>query len=38
MQDREPTVRSRELGAGLRAAMKGAGLTGSEAGHLLGWS
>ncbi|MGB6165270.1 MAG: helix-turn-helix transcriptional regulator [Pseudonocardiaceae bacterium] len=38
MEDREPTVRSRELGAGLREAIKGAGLNGREAGHLLGWS
>jgi hypothetical protein len=28
MQDREPTIRSRELGEGLRRAMEHAGLTG----------
>ncbi|MGH3867049.1 MAG: protein-L-isoaspartate O-methyltransferase family protein [Pseudonocardiaceae bacterium] len=38
MEDRELTVRGRELGAGLRDAMEGAGLNGREAGHLLGWS
>ncbi len=38
MQDREPTVRSRELGEGLRQAMERAGLNGREAAYLLGWS
>lgn len=38
MQDREPTVRSRELGEGLRHAMTQAGLNGKQAAHLLGWS
>ncbi|MGH3794706.1 MAG: helix-turn-helix domain-containing protein [Pseudonocardiaceae bacterium] len=38
MRDREPTIRSRELGDGLRRAMKQAGLNGKEAAQLLGWS
>jgi len=38
MRDREPTIRSRELGEGLRRAMKQAGLDGKQAAHLLGWS
>lgn len=38
MQDREPTIRSRELGEGLRRAMHGAGLTGKDAARLLGCS
>ncbi|MGH3802421.1 MAG: helix-turn-helix domain-containing protein [Pseudonocardiaceae bacterium] len=38
MRDREPTVRSRELGEGLRRVMERAGLTGQQAAHLLGWS
>jgi transcriptional regulator with XRE-family HTH domain len=38
MEDREPTIRSRELGEGLRQAMEGAGLNGRQAAHLLGWS
>ncbi len=38
MQDREPTIRSRELGEGLRRVMEQAGLNGQQAGHLLGWS
>ncbi|HEY2763672.1 MAG TPA: helix-turn-helix transcriptional regulator [Pseudonocardiaceae bacterium] len=38
MRSREPTVRSRELGDGLRQVMQRAGLTGREAAHLLGWS
>ncbi|MGH4013609.1 MAG: helix-turn-helix domain-containing protein [Pseudonocardiaceae bacterium] len=38
MRDREPTIRSRELGDGLRQAMQQAGLKGKEAAHLLGWS
>jgi hypothetical protein len=38
MDDREPTIRSRELGAGLRDAMDSAGLNGREAAHVLGWS
>ncbi len=38
MQDREPTIRSRELGEGLRQAMERAGLNGKQAAHLLGWS
>jgi transcriptional regulator with XRE-family HTH domain len=36
--DREPTIRSRELGEGLRAAMEAAGLTGKEMATLLNWS
>lgn len=35
MQDREPTVRSRELGEGLRRAMERVGLTGRQAAHQL---
>ncbi|MGH3772691.1 MAG: helix-turn-helix domain-containing protein [Pseudonocardiaceae bacterium] len=38
MEDCEPTVRSRELGDGLRTAMKRADLTGKRAAELLGWS
>ncbi|MGH4013547.1 MAG: helix-turn-helix domain-containing protein [Pseudonocardiaceae bacterium] len=38
MSNREPTVRSRELGDGLRRVMQQAGLTGKQAAHLLGWS
>ncbi|SFB07105.1 Transcriptional regulator, contains XRE-family HTH domain [Amycolatopsis marina] len=38
MEDRETTVRSRELGEALRAAMRGAGLSGSEVARKLGWS
>lgn len=38
MRDHEPTVRSRELGDGLRAAMRSAGLSGREMSRRLGWS
>jgi uncharacterized protein DUF5753/helix-turn-helix protein len=38
MADREPTIRSRELGEGLRVAMENAGLSGVEAARILGWS
>jgi transcriptional regulator with XRE-family HTH domain len=38
MRDREPTIRSRELGEGLRKAMEYAGLNGKEAAKLLDWS
>jgi transcriptional regulator with XRE-family HTH domain len=38
MREQEPTVRSRELGDGLRQAMKQAELNGKQAAHLLGWS
>ncbi|MGQ0717481.1 MAG: helix-turn-helix domain-containing protein [Pseudonocardiales bacterium] len=38
MRDREPTVRSRELGEGLRQAMQRARLNGRQAAHQLGWS
>ena len=38
MYDREPTIRSRELGEGLRRAMEQAGLNGQQAAHLLDWS
>ena len=38
MRDREPTMRSRELGEGLRRAMEAAGLTGVEAARRLSWS
>jgi transcriptional regulator with XRE-family HTH domain len=35
MEDREPTVHSRELGEGLRRAMHNAGLTGKDVAKLL---
>ena len=35
MRDREPTIRSRALGEGLRQVMEQAGLTGKQAAHLL---
>ncbi len=38
MRDREPTIRSRELGEGLRQAMEHTGLTGKRVADLLGWS
>ncbi|MEJ7703887.1 MAG: helix-turn-helix transcriptional regulator [Geodermatophilaceae bacterium] len=38
MRDREPTIRSRELGEGLRRAVDKAGLNGVQAAHELGWS
>ena len=38
MRDREPTVRSRELGEGLRRVMERAGLNGQQAAYLLGCS
>ncbi len=38
MREQEPTVRSRELGDGLRQAMEQAKLNGKQAAHLLGWS
>jgi transcriptional regulator with XRE-family HTH domain len=38
MYDREPTIRSRELGEGLRRAMEQAGLNGKQAAQLLDWS
>jgi transcriptional regulator with XRE-family HTH domain len=38
MEDRETTIRSRELGEGLRAAMCGAGLSGRDTARKLGWS
>ncbi|MGH3865016.1 MAG: helix-turn-helix domain-containing protein [Pseudonocardiaceae bacterium] len=38
MDDREPTIRSRELGDGLRRAMKRAGLNGRETGQQLALS
>ncbi len=38
MPHREPTIRSRELGDGLRQSMEGAGLTGKQAAQLLGVS
>jgi transcriptional regulator with XRE-family HTH domain len=38
MKDREPTIRSRELGEGLRQAMEYAGFNGSEVARQLGWS
>ena len=38
MHDREPTIRSRELGEGLRRAMEQAGLDQKGAARLLDWS
>ncbi|MFN2497355.1 MAG: helix-turn-helix domain-containing protein [Pseudonocardiaceae bacterium] len=38
MRNREPTIRSRELGDGLRRAMRQAGLTGKQAAQMLNWS
>jgi transcriptional regulator with XRE-family HTH domain len=38
MRDREPTIRSRELGEGLHRAMREAGLDQKGASRLLGWS
>lgn len=38
MDDRESTVRSRELGEALRKAMVKAGITGQQAAVQLGWS
>ncbi len=38
MREQEPTVRSRELGEGLRQAMEQAKLNGKQTAHLLGWS
>ena len=38
MRDQEPTIRSRELGDGLRRAIEQAGLNGKQAAHLLGLS
>ncbi len=38
MHNRQPTMRSRELGEGLRRAMEAAGLTGVEAARRLDWS
>jgi transcriptional regulator with XRE-family HTH domain len=38
MRDREPTVRGRELGEGLRRAMQQARLNGKQVAHQLDWS
>jgi hypothetical protein len=38
MPHREPTIRSRELGDGLRQAMEQAGLNGKQAAQMLSWS
>jgi transcriptional regulator with XRE-family HTH domain len=38
MDDREPTVRARELGDALREAMRGAGLTASQIARRMEWS
>ncbi|GLZ39765.1 helix-turn-helix transcriptional regulator [Actinokineospora sp. NBRC 105648] len=38
MDYREPTIRSRELGEGLRLAMVGAGINGKQMAARLGWS
>lgn len=37
MPKRDSTVRGREFGAGVRAAIEKAGLTGRRASHLAGW-
>ncbi|GGN14222.1 hypothetical protein GCM10011609_63510 [Lentzea pudingi] len=37
MPKRDSTVRGREFGAGIRAALEKAGLTGRGAAHLAGW-
>ncbi|MGH3941809.1 MAG: helix-turn-helix domain-containing protein [Pseudonocardiaceae bacterium] len=37
MNDLEPTVRTRELGEGLRQGVEKAGMTGKQVAHLLGW-
>ena len=37
MKDREPTVRSRELGEGLRRAMEYAGFNGTQVAQQLGF-
>src|SRR6478672_2308465 len=38
MPHRDPTIRSRELGDGLRQAMEATGLTGKQAAAMLSWS
>ncbi|MBV9140821.1 MAG: helix-turn-helix domain-containing protein [Pseudonocardiales bacterium] len=38
MRDRESTMRSRELGEGLRQAMEDADLNGKQAAQVFGWS
>jgi len=38
MRDRESTVRGRELGDGVRRAMKNAGVNSMDVAHQLGWS
>src|SRR2546423_3280534 len=38
MKDREPTIRSRELGEALRHAMKEAGYSASDMARQLDWS
>jgi transcriptional regulator with XRE-family HTH domain len=38
MDDREPTIRCRELARGLREAMESAGLNGKATARALGWS
>ncbi|MGB6163069.1 MAG: helix-turn-helix domain-containing protein [Pseudonocardiaceae bacterium] len=38
MREQEPTVRSRELGDGLREVMRQAGLHGQQTAHLLALS
>ncbi|MGH3943356.1 MAG: helix-turn-helix domain-containing protein [Pseudonocardiaceae bacterium] len=38
MRDREPTIRAREMGEGMRRAMDGAGLDQTGVARLLGWS
>lgn len=38
MKDHEPTVRSRDLGVGLRRVMESAGFNGTQIAWALGWS
>lgn len=38
VRDREPTIRSRELGERLRRALHDVGMSGTQAAHQLGWS
>lgn len=38
MCDREPTIRGRELGNGVRGGMRAAGLSGKQVAARLGWT
>ncbi|MGQ0773110.1 MAG: helix-turn-helix domain-containing protein [Pseudonocardiales bacterium] len=37
MKDLEPTIRTRELGKGIRRAIAKVGLTGQQVARQLGW-